>query len=215
MTSAERPTQEVAPRTEAGRRLLSKASNTDGWHTNFDAGDIVAIEGEAWKQGIEATQMERAEASRSAPPAAVTDVACVHPGCGMPERLHGAPDGSRPTHSSHWYCSRFDHPHHRHGPRKITPASASSEGDGCDSLGLCVLPKGHAGKHETSVERVLEARAALASAEPCRIVVNGHGNRWCKTHEQWVELNGVADRRHQIEAERQRQADANEPEPGR
>jgi hypothetical protein len=36
-----------APRTAAGRALLSKARTVDGWHTNFDAGDILAIEAEA------------------------------------------------------------------------------------------------------------------------------------------------------------------------
>ncbi len=35
------------PRTEAGQALLKKARTVDGWHTNFDAGDILAIENEA------------------------------------------------------------------------------------------------------------------------------------------------------------------------
>ena len=45
------------------------------------------------------------------------EVICTWPGCGLPDRLHGAPDLSRVTHSGHWFCDRTDrHASHRHGP---------------------------------------------------------------------------------------------------
>ena len=66
MTDSER-----TPRTTAGREHLDyirRWSEDEGatW-TDFDTeemgGRILAIEAEAWKQGLEATQMERAEAA--------------------------------------------------------------------------------------------------------------------------------------------------------
>jgi hypothetical protein len=34
--------------------------------------------------------------------------ACVHPGCGLPDLLHGAPDTSRITSSDHWFRAPTD-----------------------------------------------------------------------------------------------------------
>ena len=43
---------------------------------------------------------------------------CTWPGCGLPDHLHGSPDGSRVTWSQHYFCdSNEPHHAHRHGPR--------------------------------------------------------------------------------------------------
>jgi NTP pyrophosphatase (non-canonical NTP hydrolase) len=55
-----------------------------------------------------------------------TDVPCTYGGCGLPDRLHGAPDQSRVTHSDHWYCaSSENHAYHRHGPEARAGAAST------------------------------------------------------------------------------------------